>query len=158
MLPTANKSKIFLKIIAVTVFILYLSYLFYLTFFSHLYGRGYFHRSMNLVPFTTIQLFMVSGRIRGILVNVFGNIAAFIPMGVLFPLVFNKSVRLCRTLLITFAVSLMIEIVQYAFGVGAADIDDLKLNLTGGLAGYVIFMALRALYRHIVRPRRTLAE
>ena len=153
-----HKARPFVKIIAVTVFILYLSYLFYLTFFSHLYGRGYFHRSMNLVPFMTIHSFLSSGYIRGILVNVFGNIAAFVPMGLLLPLVFSKSARLYRTLLIAFGVSLMIETVQYSLGVGAADIDDLMLNLAGGLTGYVVYAAGRALYGHIVRPRRTFDE
>ncbi len=153
----AKKAGPYIRIIVIVLFLLYLSCLFYLTFFSHLYGRGYFHRSMNLVPFATIRLFITSGHIRGILVNVFGNIAAFVPMGLLLPVAFEKSARLCRTLLITFGVSLMIEIVQYVFGVGAADVDDLVLNLSGGLTGYLVFAAGRVLYRHIVKPRHTIA-
>lgn len=154
----AKKAGTYKRIIVIALFLLYLSCLFYLTFFSQLYGRGYFHRSMNLIPLETIRMFIASGHIRGILVNVFGNIAAFVPMGLLLPVAFKKSARLYRTLITTLGVSLMIEIVQYTFGVGAADVDDLMLNLAGGLTGYLVFAAGRALYRHIARSRHTIAE
>ena len=154
----AKKAETYTRIIFILLFVLYLSYLFYLTFFSHLYGRGCFHRGINLVPLATIRLFFASGYLRGILVNVFGNIAAFVPMGLLLPAAFNRTARLYRTLLVTLGVSLMIEIVQYAFGVGAADVDDPMLNLAGGILGYAVFTAGKALYRRIVKPRNTAAD
>ncbi|HEX2944974.1 MAG TPA: VanZ family protein [Clostridia bacterium] len=145
-----------IKIFVVIAFVLYLSFLFYLTFFSHLYGRSYFHRSMNLVPFATVRLFLASGHIRAIIINIFGNIAAFIPMGLLLPLVFRKLARFYKTLGIAFGISLMVETVQYAFGVGAADVDDLMLNLAGSLLGYLLFSLGRLLYRRMVKSRQSL--
>lgn len=140
----ATKTKIFWKIAFIVVFIIYLLLLFYLTFFSHIYGRGYFHRSINLIPLKTILQYVSSQLpIKIIVVNLLGNIGAFVPMGFLLPLIFSKCSNSLRVVLISIGVSMFIEIIQYSFGVGAADADDLILNLAGGLAGYAIYSLAR---------------
>lgn len=151
-IQNADQCGLIVKVTALTLFILYLSGLFYLTFLSQFYGRGYFHRSMNLVPFSTVFLFLSSGYARGILINIFGNVAAFVPMGLLLPLVSGKTARLFNVLLFACGISLFVEIVQYTLAVGAADIDDLILNMAGSLTGYGLHTLGRRLYRRIARP------
>ena len=141
--------RFIVKITAIILFILYLSVLIYLTFLSQIHGRGYFHRSMNPAPFRTILMFLNSGRDRAILVNIFGNIAAFLPMGLLLPLVSGKFARFLKVLLFACGLSLLVEILQYALAVGAADIDDIILNTAGGLAGYGLYVLGSLLYRRI---------
>ena len=148
MQPVVNKAKAFWNVSIIIIFILYLLYLFYLTLFSHLYGRGYFHRSMNLIPFRTIHQYLYERYINKIvLINLLGNIAAFVPMGCLLPLVLKKSAGILGTLLLAGGISLMIEVTQYIFGVGAADIDDLLLNLAGGLSGYALYKLAGIIYK-----------
>ena len=152
MKSVVNKASALGKIILIILFIIYLSYLFYLTFFSHLYGREYFHRSINLIPFRTIYQYMTTSYNNKIVViNMLGNIAAFGPMGFLLPMVSKKFAGLWGTLLFAAGISLMIEITQYAFGIGAADIDDLFLNLAGGLLGYGIYKLVGMVYEKLMR-------
>lgn len=148
-----TKAKYFWRIAFRIIFILYLLFLFFLTFFSRFYGRGYFHRSMNLLPFGTILQY-ISGSLpnRIKVTNLLGNIEAFIPMGFLPPFVFNKSVSFLRAMMICAGISLFIEITQYTLAVGAMDVDDLILNLAGGATGYALYALARLFYKKLLRP------
>ena len=136
---TYKTSIKFLKIISSVLFVLYLSYLIYLTFFDHFYGRDVIHRSINIVPFKTIVKFLTSSyNWNVILINIAGNIAAFVPMGFLLPIILNRLNSVLRVLIAVLSATLSIEILQYIFGVGATDIDDIILNVFGGTIGYLI--------------------
>lgn len=133
-----NQNKIF-KFIFFTAFLIYLAYLAYLTLFSHFYGRSYFHRSINLVPFRTITHFVMNeGSTRIMLTNLGGNMAAFVPMGFLPPFFSIKLKRARNIFMLILAASLLIEILQFCAGVGVSDIDDILLNTLGGILGYLI--------------------
>lgn len=69
--------------------------------------------------------------------NVVGNMLVFIPYGfyVSYILKLNKKRLL---LILTFITSLTIEITQLSIG-RVFDIDDLMLNVVGGLLGYYLF-------------------
>jgi glycopeptide antibiotics resistance protein len=96
-------------------------------------------KKANLVPFKTIKL-MQSDRLSEEyrIDNIAGNIAGFIPLGILFPLLFVGLRRLWRTAFMVFLVSLGFEITQLVTGIGIFDIDDLILNVTGGIIGYLL--------------------
>ena len=129
-----------IKLIFSTLFVTYVLLLAYLTFFSHYYGRGIVRRSINVLPFNTIFEFLMSGyNINTIITNLIGNIAAFMPMGFLLTIVFkrlNTFLRICTAILFA---SIFIEVVQFFAGVGASDIDDVILNMLGGIMGYWIY-------------------
>jgi glycopeptide antibiotics resistance protein len=93
----------------------------------------------NIVPFKTIKL-MQSNRVSEEFRtdNIAGNIVGFIPLGILFPLLFAGLRRLWRTALMVFLVSLGYEVTQLVTGIGIFDIDDLILNVTGGIIGYIL--------------------
>lgn len=129
----------FLKWSSIVIFIVYLSYLTYLTFISPLYGREFMHRSVNLIPLKTIiQFLTLSYNKSVILTNIAGNIIAFIPMGFLLPLVSRNLKRFIKVLLVVLLATGTIEIMQYVIGVGISDIDDVILNLLGGMLGYLL--------------------
>ena len=72
-----------------------------------------------------------------ILENILGNIAIFIPFGLLLPIVQkDKSKKIILYGLIT---SALIEIIQYVFALGSSDIDDLMLNTLGTVIGYLLY-------------------
>lgn len=98
--------------------------------------------NLNLVPFRTLKLFselLTDHRphlVRAAVVNLFGNVIMFIPLGFLLPLVFGKLRKLWKVLLITALIITFVEILQLFTLVGSCDIDDLILNLLGAAMGY----------------------
>ncbi len=85
--------------------------------------------------------------------NVFGNIAFFVPFGLLFPLIFRKA-GLGKTALYGFLLSLLFEITQYVTDTGGADVDDLILNTLGAALGALVFLALKRIARDDAKLRR----
>ena len=81
--------------------------------------------------------------IREALLNLIGNTAMFIPLGIVWPVVFKKLNTHWKVITAGFGVSLVIEILQLPFFNRASDIDDLILNTLGYLIGYGIYLLVR---------------
>lgn len=98
--------------------------------------------SSNFKPFTTLQYYLTlqEALVNGI-ENIAGNILLFIPVGLLLPLAFT-SVTPARLLFLVFLISLCFEVFQLLVDIGHFDVDDLLLNVTGGIAGYVIYLMI----------------
>lgn len=64
-------------------------------------------------------------------VNLGGNVAMFIPLGIFLPVVFRKLRGFWKTLLCAAVVLLVVELLQLFMLRGSCDIDDLILNLAG---------------------------
>ena len=76
--------------------------------------------------------------------NLFGNIVIFIPMGLLYPLCRKRKVGFVEALLVILGSTVAIEVIQFFFLTSRrADIDDVILNLIGGLIGYLIYKWLK---------------
>lgn len=121
------------------------------------YGLHAELRSFNFIPFQFAADFLrhdVSVDVS--LKNILGNFALFIPIGILLPALCGKADRWYKGVLAGFIVSLTCEILQYVFGLGAADVDDLILNTLGAAAGSCIYFGLIA--RLEKRPARQAAS
>ena len=108
-------------------------------------------RRYNLAPLKTIVGYIENYKGYGasiLVINLAGNIVAFMPLGFLLPLVFKRTDRLVVITGITLLTSITAEICQYIFNVGGLDIDDVLLNTLGGGLGYLIY---RALYLYSLR-------
>ena len=79
--------------------------------------------------------------------NVLLNIAIFLPLGALLPLLGKPFRKWYRTIPAGFAVSLSIELLQLAMGTGIWDVDDLFTNTLGTAIGFLLIMAVLALFR-----------
>ena len=79
------------------------------------------------------------------LLNLIGNTAMFIPLGIVWPAVFKKLNTHRKVIAAGFGVSLTIEILQLPFFGRATDIDDLILNTLGFLIGYGIYLLTKKL-------------
>lgn len=133
--------KKYYNVIFGIMLIVYFIVLAYLVFFSHSFGRGYIRRDIHLIPFRTIMQYLFVKRSLGLfIVNVPGNIAAFVPLGYLLPGVSKRFLKLKNLIIAVFSVTLAVEVIQYIAAVGTSDIDDIILNLLGGLIGYVMFI------------------
>ena len=70
------------------------------------------------------------------LLNLIGNTAMFIPLGIVWPAVFKQLNRHWKVIAAGIGVSACIELLQLPFYDRATDIDDLILNVLGAALGY----------------------
>lgn len=92
------------------------------------------HRSLDLVLFNGFDYPSVWW---GPWINLFGNIVLFLPLGFLIANMLRGRARfpVFETILLSFLVSLSIEVTQFAFALGYSDADDLLFNTIGGAIG-----------------------
>ncbi len=98
---------------------------------------------INLTPLVHMTAYTTR---RELFLNIFGNLALFVPSGVIYPLVYPKLDRFWKVALAGFGLSLCIELLQLLFAVRMTDVDDLILNTLGCLIGYGIYAAVCALF------------
>lgn len=139
-----NWSKKAVKIMSAIAFLVYSGLLIYLTLFAHRFGRNILSRYINIIPLRNIIRFLTSTNpLEVIVINIAGNIVAFVPLGFLLPLITKKADSFRNMLLISVLASFTIESLQYITGTGVTDIDDILLNTLGGLLGYLLYKAVK---------------
>ena len=75
--------------------------------------------------------------------NVIGNITMFMPIGIVWPVVFRKLGTHGKVLAAGAGFSLVIEILQLPFFDRVSDVDDLILNSLGFALGYGIYLLVK---------------
>lgn len=71
--------------------------------------------------------------------HVFLNIAMFLPVGFLLPLVQPEKLKpFTHVLFLSLTLSILIETVQLMMQIGQADLTDVIANTLGGIAGYLV--------------------
>ncbi len=100
---------------------------------------------INLVPFKEITRYPFMSNL--FVLNVLGNIVIFIPFG-LFVSRHCKLKNIMYIFMISAMSSFIIEYVQLKIG-RAFDIDDIILNVIGGLLGYLIYTGLVSIKKHM---------
>lgn len=144
-LKTARRqpSKPF-KGLAWVVFTGYSLFMIYLLFIGFSRSSRSDHRMYNVVPLKTIKGYIENYQYYNFdmwFINLFGNVAAFVPFGFLIPLLFPKVARWGQVLRLFFGLLFIVEALQVAFKVGSFDVDDIILNVLGGLIGFAIYKA-----------------
>ena len=147
-IKTARK----IRITGSCLFFLYMALLLYLVFFSEYYGRtaDIDEWRYNLTPLREIGRFWICRKelgLRPFIRNVLGNIAAFLPLGSILPVLNRKWRSLFKIILAGFALSCSVEILQLLTRVGCFDVDDLLLNTIGAAAGYGLFAVCNLIRR-----------
>ena len=129
-----------------TVFIIYCFILVYVLFLSRGTRVGftyaeYMQRFTNFIPFKTIIEYVQrysNGYWRLATLNLLGNLALFVPMGMALPCLFKKLNRFWKVILTVLGMVVIIELVQGLLRVGSIDIDDVIFNVVGAMIGYEI--------------------
>lgn len=108
--------------------------------------REQMQSNINIVPLHTIKSYwnvITNHPDWGIyphcLINLFGNVLMFIPAGWLLPKIFKALRPFFRFFFTAFLCILLVEIVQLVTLLGSFDIDDIILNLTGMLIGWLVY-------------------
>jgi len=150
-LSKAYNSNKPMKINLYIFFIVYLILVITLTLFDASWGRSGIKikslhnvsKYINLKPFKTIKSFLMVFdsylySTKDIMLNLFGNLSAFMPMSIFLPLIFKKQNKFYVFLFTMILFVGCIEGLQLATGSGRCDIDDLILNVGGAFILYLI--------------------
>lgn len=130
-----KKRKLFICI----CLLLYIIFLLYITLFGRLSERI---DTISLLPFWSyIEMIQTSNLNMGR--QILYNILAFVPLGILLPMLGRRFQRLKIILLCGFLLSVLIESTQFLFHLGWCDIDDVINNTAGAVNGYGIWHILR---------------
>ncbi len=136
-----NKQKIILyRELLALIFIIYVLCLFYVVTFQDV---GW--SSSNFVPFK--EMFRYSFGSKLFIKNVLGNIIMFIPYG-FFVSYYLKLKKPLSAFLLILLVSASIETTQLLIG-RVFDIDDIILNIIGGILGFLIYKFLDLINVHL---------
>lgn len=129
-----NKKKLVLyKDLYILTFILYMFLLFELVT-----STDFESYSNNFIPFKEIMRYSYTSKL--FFKNVLGNVLLFVPFGY-FANNILKNKKIIVAMFITLITSSSIEIIQMNIG-RSFDIDDIILNLIGGIIGYLIYKLL----------------
>ena len=114
---------------------------------------------VNLIPFQTIRFYLFSGRVPLVTAvrNLLGNILAFVPLGILIPLI-RRDLSIVFTFVTALALSASIEITQLVTGLGSCDIDDIILNVFGAMLFCLLLISAEFLLPLLKRLGNLLLE
>ncbi|MFI8191745.1 VanZ family protein [Streptomyces sp. NPDC085946] len=108
----------------------------------------------NVHPGRSLRAYLDQPGLRDAAKQIGGNLLLGVPFGVLVPVVAPRTRKILRVLLLTALVMLLVEFAQGAMITGRAfDIDDVILNTTGALIGYLLLGRRLSRAVHARRPR-----
>ena len=106
------------------------------------YKDNWFPFRINLLPF--VYLFDYP-TLKEALLNLIGNTTMFIPVGIIWPMVFKKLDTPAKVIAAGVGFSFCIEILQLPFYDRVSDVDDLILNSLGYIIGYGIYAGVKCM-------------
>ena len=138
-----SKRKV-IRVLEILLFAAYLVMQCYFLFIADRIERTYAERTYhyNLVPFKEIRRFWVyrhSLNFWSVVLNLVGNVVAFIPFGLFLPRLFLRCRKFLLTTFFCFEFSLCVEVIQLIWKVGCFDVDDIILNTLGGILGFLVY-------------------
>ena len=95
---------------------------------------------INWIPMVNLLDYEIFGEI---LLNLIGNTAMFIPIGIVWPACFKALDTHGKVIAAGAGLSLCVEILQLPFYDRVSDVDDLILNTAGFLIGYGIYLLVK---------------
>jgi glycopeptide antibiotics resistance protein len=139
----------FLRCFAVAYYILMI----YILFFSKRRQHNFNYRSVanfeliyhKYVIYNSDRLLANAGPAH-FFINLLGNVFIFIPFVATMEILSSKKVTDLRKILIILSASICIESMQYIFNIGVFDVDDILLNLIGGLIGLYLSKLIKNKY------------
>ena len=134
------------------LFVVYMGFMLWLLFFngrSSDAGLPYWEQvraNMNLTPLQTIRNYLHvlqhsqnKDLVQHCFINLAGNVLLFIPTGLLLPRIWYRFRTFWKYLLCCVLSIALVEAVQLFSLRGSLDVDDLILNLSGMLLGYIAY-------------------
>ena len=136
------------RILAWIGFAVYLVAMVYFLFFCEEMGRvpSRTYR-YNFEPFTEIKRCLSHSDRLYVILNLFGNVVCFVPLGFVLPILSSKRWSFIKVTFLSMSASILIEVIQLVTKLGSCDVDDIILNTCGGIIGCIIYYICRGIYR-----------
>ena len=134
-----------------SMFIVYCGVMAWLLFGRSVHASGNDYVGSLLANINRIPFHTVLDQLRNLLdppspglfthawINLGGNVAVFIPLGVFLPLIWPMLRRWCGFFLVSSGIICGVEVVQWITLRGILDVDDYILNMLGLFGGYFLF-------------------
>ncbi|WFR57253.1 VanZ family protein [Anaerocolumna sp. AGMB13025] len=103
-------------------------------------NTGYL-RNINLIPFH--ESVILNGKID--YSEIIMNMVIFVPLGIYVEMIFSKW-SITKKISMFFIISLICEVLQFIFAMGASDITDIINNTLGGIIGLLIYKVIVKLF------------
>lgn len=139
-LTNTNTKLVIHRELFMLLFVAYILMLFELVTYSDVSFAG-----TNFVPFREILRYPIGS--SSFYNQVIGNIILFVPFGY-FVSSLVKLKKVPGIFFMSLIVSSTIECVQYFIG-RSFDIDDIILNIVGGIIGFLIYIGISAIQQHL---------
>jgi len=79
--------------------------------------------------------------------QILGNFVMLLPLGIYLPLLYKKISGFIPVLLVSLLVAILIEVLQLATSFRSVDIDDVLLNTTGAVFGFILYKIVSSLIK-----------
>lgn len=117
-----------------------------------IYSREEGTNDIILIPFQSfIEAKKQPEMYRSMLMNVF----LFVPLGLSFPYVlpvkWNAGVHIVFTILLGYCLSGVVEVIQYRYGLGRCEVDDVIMNTVGALIGALAFVMGKVIRKRVIK-------
>lgn len=117
------------------ILLLNCSFVFVMTLFER---RPREEFQFKLKPFQSYYRFFLNGETE-ILLQIIMNIAMYIPLGFLLPCCFKQIKKCGNVLLLSFLLSMGIELIQGFLKIGSFEVDDIINNVLGSAIGVGVY-------------------
>jgi glycopeptide antibiotics resistance protein len=88
---------------------------------------------VNLTPLKIFKIYEPGDK------QIVGNLVMLFPLGIYLPILYKRLNNFFLVLLVSLLVSVLIELFQLATRFRSADVDDVILNTTGAIVGFLVF-------------------
>lgn len=143
-----KKEFVFHKEVLNLIFMIYVLCLFQVVTFE---DPAVDYHSNNLIPFKEILRYSFGSRL--FVKNVLGNLVMFVPFGI-FASIYAKLNSKWQALFLVLFASVTVETTQFAIG-RVFDVDDILLNVFGGMLGYFIYFIISKIGNRFPRLLRS---
>jgi len=92
---------------------------------------------VNLTAFKIFKIYEPSDK------QIVGNLVMLFPMGIYLPILYRRLNNFFLFLLVSLLVACSIELFQLATKFRSADVDDVILNVTGAVVGFILFKTIQ---------------
>ena len=143
----------FLQVLIHSSFFVYVFFVLQLTgyfiLFKELSSQGWWNKMDHRIEtndHVNFTLFSTINRYSRLDKQVVGNLSMLFPLGIYLPLLYRRLRKLSgffAILLISFLVSVGIEILQLATSYRSTDVDDVLLNTAGACLGFMVYQLIK---------------
>ena len=120
----------------------------YFILFRELTYNGWWQKMMmrierrdhvNLELMEIFRIYKISDK------QIIGNFVMLLPLGIYLPLLYKKLSAFIPFLLAALMIAILIEVLQLATSFRSVDIDDVLLNTTGAVVGFILYKIISSL-------------